>query len=66
MPIKAVLFDPDGTLYDRDALVSRLVTEQFDAFRSELKRIPKAAFVNRIIDLDDHGYRDVYRIAGEE
>jgi putative hydrolase of the HAD superfamily len=67
--IKAVLFDLDGTLYDRDALVLRLLTEQFQAFESQLPAVPMKTFVSRLVELDDHGYRDksaVYRIAGRE
>jgi len=67
--LKAVLFDLDGTLYDRDALVARLFAEQFEAFGCELTAIPTKAFITRLIELDDHGYRDkrdVYRSAAAE
>jgi putative hydrolase of the HAD superfamily len=67
--IKAVFFDLDGTLYDRDALVTRLVAEQFEAFQDELTGVTKDSFVDRIVELDDHGYRDkrdVYRTVAEE
>jgi FMN phosphatase YigB (HAD superfamily) len=34
--IRAVFFDLDGTLYDRDAAILRMADEQFEAFREEL------------------------------
>lgn len=69
VPIKAVLFDLDGTLYDRDALVERLFAQQFEAFKPALAVIPSKTFISRLVTLDDHGYRDkrdVYRIVGAE
>lgn len=69
VPIKAVLFDLDGTLYDRDALVERLFAQQFEAFKPALAAIPSKTFISRLVTLDDHGYRDkrdVYRIVGAE
>jgi putative hydrolase of the HAD superfamily len=56
--IRAVFFDLDGTLYDRDVLVEKLVEEQFVAFRRELRDIDESSFVRRILDLDDHGHGD--------
>ena len=34
--IKAVFFDLDGTLYDRDGFVTELLSHQFEVFRTEL------------------------------
>ncbi len=56
MPIKAVLFDLDDTLYDREALVRRVVTDQYDAFQHELRSVQKADFIRRVLQLDDCGY----------
>jgi putative hydrolase of the HAD superfamily len=53
--IRAVLFDLDGTLYDRDAAVLRMAEEQFEAFREELD-VVKSVFVERLIALDGHGH----------
>jgi putative hydrolase of the HAD superfamily len=53
--IRAVLFDFDGTLYDRDAAVRRTAEEQFDAFRRELG-VEAQLFVGRVIELDAHGH----------
>ena len=58
MPIKAVLFDLDGTLYDRDALVKKVASDQYDTFRDALRSISKDKFVTRVIELDDRGYGD--------
>ena len=54
--IKAVLFDLDGTLYDRDALAAALFDEQYAAFASELSGISYERFLRDAIAMDDHGY----------
>jgi putative hydrolase of the HAD superfamily len=62
--IRAVLFDLDGTLYDRDAVVLRVAHEQFDGFRSRLADLERDRFVDLTLTLDDHGYArraDLYR-----
>jgi putative hydrolase of the HAD superfamily len=67
--ITTVLFDLDGTLYDRDALVGALASEQYETFRPELAHVGRMAFVDRLIELDDHGYgskEEAYRKIGEE
>jgi len=56
--VKAVFFDLDGTLYDRDELVQKLADAQFTAFREELRAVDRQQFVQRIVDLDDHGHGD--------
>jgi putative hydrolase of the HAD superfamily len=61
---KAVLFDLDGTLFDRDTSFLELVHVQYQAFHTALAGIPREVFVRRIIELDNHGYVDkalVYR-----
>jgi putative hydrolase of the HAD superfamily len=58
VPIKAVLFDLDDTLYDREDLVRKVVTDQYDAFQHELRSVPKDDFVRRVLALDDNGYAD--------
>lgn len=55
--IKAVFFDLDGTLFDRDTTVGNLLEEQYVAFATELARIPREDFVARVAVLDDHGHR---------
>jgi putative hydrolase of the HAD superfamily len=67
--IKAVFFDLDGTLYDRDALVADLVPCQWETFRNELTGVPKEQFVRHILDMDDHGHgnkTEGYKRAVEE
>jgi putative hydrolase of the HAD superfamily len=67
--IQAVLFDLDGTLYDRDLLVQTLIEEQFDAFHMELRDVDRPSFIQRIVNLDDHGFGDkveLYKMAGKE
>ncbi len=54
--LRAVLFDLDDTLYDRSALVLRIAREQTVAFSEPLGRIDPAVFVERLIELDAHGY----------
>jgi len=63
--IKAVFFDLDGTLYDRDALVLRIVKEQFSTFQKELQGLSETHFVQRILELDDHGYGDKAELYGK-
>jgi FMN phosphatase YigB (HAD superfamily) len=42
--IRAVLFDLDGTLYDRDLLVGRIAREQFACFKTELAGLDEGQF----------------------
>jgi len=54
--IKAVLFDLDGTLLDRDRSVRQFIAMQYDRLKSELGHIVKEDYVNRFIEIDNHGY----------
>jgi putative hydrolase of the HAD superfamily len=56
--MKAVFFDLDGTLYDRDELVRAVAAAQFDGFRDHLAGIDRNVFIERVFVLDDHGYKD--------
>jgi putative hydrolase of the HAD superfamily len=62
--MKAVLFDLDGTLYDRDAAVRDLVAAQYAAFAPTLGAALGNDFVARVLELDDHGYRDKLEVYG--
>jgi putative hydrolase of the HAD superfamily len=62
--IRAVLFDLDGTLYDRDEVVVRVAHEQFETFRSRLPGIDRERFVDRTLALDDHGYAGRFDVYG--
>jgi putative hydrolase of the HAD superfamily len=67
--IQAVLFDLDGTLYDRDLLVQTLIEEQFDVFRNELGNVDRRSYIQRILHLDNHGLGDkleLYKTVGTE
>ncbi|MBM3778545.1 MAG: hypothetical protein FJW23_09940 [Acidimicrobiia bacterium] len=55
--VKALLFDLDGTLWDRDAAVRATVIAQHGAF-PELAAIPVEQYVARVRALDAHGLGD--------
>jgi putative hydrolase of the HAD superfamily len=55
--IQSVLFDLDGTLWDRDQAFCALANNQHRAF-PELMAMPRERFVNRLVELDDHGLGD--------
>jgi FMN phosphatase YigB (HAD superfamily) len=62
--IRAVLFDLDGTLYDRDRLARDLFHAQYAAFAHELRGIAYERFMRDAVAMDDHGYgvkKDGYR-----
>lgn len=54
--IRAVLFDLDGTLFDRDPAVRALIETQYAAFEEELRHASRERFVNRLLELDAHGF----------
>jgi putative hydrolase of the HAD superfamily len=54
--IKAVFFDLDGTLLDRDASVKRFISGQYDRLTDYLSHIPKNDYIARFIELDCHGH----------
>jgi len=53
--IKAILFDLDGTLLDRDASIEHFITTQYDRL-TPLKKITKTEYVSRFIELDCRGH----------
>src|SRR5690554_5704165 len=55
LSIKAVLFDLDGTLLDRDTSLALFVRDQYERY-SHFQIIDKDVFVQRFIELDNHGY----------
>src|SRR6266446_5331311 len=54
--IKAVLFDLDGTLLDRDSTVRLLLRDQYATFAAHLGHVDRDVFVSRVLVLDDHGH----------
>lgn len=54
--IKAVLFDFDGTLLDRDQSVMKFIDMQFDRLNKWVGHIPKEMYMTRFIELDSRGY----------
>jgi putative hydrolase of the HAD superfamily len=54
--IRAVLFDLDGTLFDRDTSVRTLIAQQYDLFAPALRHVPKDSYITRFMDLDARGY----------
>lgn len=54
--IKAVLFDLDGTLLDRDASVKWFIEEQYERLDKQLGHVLKEKYISRFIELDNHGY----------
>lgn len=55
MKIKAVLFELDGTLLDRDTSLSFFINDQYDRY-PELQHVLKDVFAKRFVELDQHGY----------
>jgi putative hydrolase of the HAD superfamily len=54
--IKAVLFDLDGTLLNRDESVKRFIDNQYQRLNNCLCHIPKEIYTSRFIELDNRGY----------
>ena len=54
--IKAVIFDLDGTLLDRDSSLKNFIKNQYKKYFSELKHIPEQQYTERFIELDNKGY----------
>lgn len=54
--IKAVIFDLDGTLLDRDSSLKHFIQDQYERYSKELAHIPKQKYISRFIELDQKGY----------
>ncbi len=54
--IKAVLFDLDGTLLNRDQSVKQFISDQYNRLSKIFSHIPKKTYIERFIALDNHGY----------
>lgn len=54
--IKAVVFDLDGTLLNRDESVKVFINQQYQRLNKWLYHIPKDRYITRFIELDNRGY----------
>ncbi|MCM3115728.1 HAD family hydrolase [Neobacillus sp. MER 74] len=54
--IKAVLFDLDGTLLNRDESLKRFIDIQYERLNQWVSHIPKEKYISRFIELDKRGY----------
>ncbi|MCM3759001.1 HAD-IA family hydrolase [Sporosarcina aquimarina] len=54
--IKAILFDLDNTLLDRDASVKLFIANQYERLHRLLGDVQKEEYVSRFLALDIHGY----------
>jgi putative hydrolase of the HAD superfamily len=54
--IKAILFDLDGTLLDRETSLQQFIAAQYDRFTPALESIPKQDYISRFMELDCRGY----------
>ncbi|MEQ1575156.1 MAG: HAD family hydrolase [Vicinamibacterales bacterium] len=67
--IEAVFFDLDGTLFDRDVTVARILAWQASEFAVAIRPERSADFIQRVTTLDEHGHRDkreVYEVVAAE
>ena len=67
--IKAVLFDLDGTLLNRDESVRWFIHSQYERLNRIVGHIPREKYIKRFIELDQRGYvwKDkVYQLLVEE
>lgn len=65
MKPKAILFDLDGTLFDRDAAVRELIRQQYTRFPAELAHVPCELYFDCLMDLDAHGYVERTAVYGQ-
>jgi putative hydrolase of the HAD superfamily len=54
--IKAVIFDLDGTLLNRDESVKLFIERQYNRLNKIVGHIPKEKYTTRFIELDNRGY----------
>jgi putative hydrolase of the HAD superfamily len=54
--IKAVIFDLDGTLLNRDESVKKFIDSQYQRLNKWVNHIPKEEYITRFIELDNRGY----------
>lgn len=57
---KAILFDLDDTLLDREGSIEPIATHQYKKYG--IQQVPLAAYVERFKTLDEHGYADRHQL----
>ena len=53
--VKAILFDLDDTLLDRNASIQQFIANQYDRLSSAFNHVSKTDYTSRFIELDCHG-----------
>lgn len=54
--IRAVIFDLDGTLLNRDISLKKFVENQYERCKQAFRHIHKNTYIDRFIELDARGY----------
>lgn len=54
--VKAIIFDLDGTLLNREASLKLFLDDQFERFREYFTQVQKNDYINYFIENDEHGY----------
>ncbi|WP_414045564.1 HAD family hydrolase [Macrococcus equi] len=54
--VKAIIFDLDGTLLDREQSLRLFLDDQFERLREYFTQVQKDDFINYFIEYDAHGY----------
>ena len=55
--IRALIFDLDQTLVDRDSTFLNFVTKQYERFESQLSTIDQRRYIDYLVDNENNGYR---------
>lgn len=55
--IRAVIFDLDGTILNRDASLNKFVEDQYERYKQAFAHINKNTYIDRFIELDARGYK---------
>lgn len=54
--IKAIIFDLDGTLLNRDASVKKFIHAQYERLIEYVGNVPHETYISRFVELDCRGY----------
>ncbi|MCJ8007343.1 HAD family hydrolase [Lederbergia wuyishanensis] len=54
--IKAIIFDLDGTLLNRDTSVEKFIRAQYERLKEYVGNVPHETYISRFIELDCRGY----------